>query len=727
MKTASKLFVAIFMVFSLFVITAVVVVQMATQTARRAIDCAVGLVVTPVEWVVDFFGGGDGIDEFLQNLKEEQLHVAGIIIGVGKARGRDEKDIKTALMVGLQESGLRNLPYGDRDSLGVFQQRPSQGWGTPEQLLDPVYAANKFFEALEKVGDRGEKSYLDIALAVQRPSVEAYLSPGNFFPGKERYADALYAQAKPGEASAAYGTVTLVGDSLTAATSPYDPQNMELFGWETVIVDGLSSRRTLFQPESGTPESGLNAIKRLRTGSTDPGTWIIALGTNDVSSVQRGTDPETIIRPILDELGPDTEVLWVNLHVPKYQQGVDLFNGALLRLTGEYPHLKVADWESVATLNPGWLQADGVHYTVEGSKQRSSFVAGASRMLKVVNSTKVVGGESSGSGGVCDRGRQFISSVTGTVTSKVGTVVQKDDPILAAGGIAAWAYGQSGLEVGASYEEALKVSTRIALPDDALRGDIVYWATDPEDAATVYQTGMYMGSNQVILDPKPGEEVRITPIDWEGVFAILRPKTTASAGTAGTAPDAPVESISNPGLAQVALNFESIVGGRVYYGASRPKWVEMGRKGNFGHGSKQLWLDNLLKGPEYYSLDCSGFVNMVVFLAYGVDVTGCSSDYINFVVDGQQLTKQLMHGTIDPALLRPGDLIVKDSRPCNSDPDDIGHIVMVIGVQGTVITTAESAAGSDGFRVTDHDVSWFNTNWTDLVVSRWVGPGAVSA
>jgi len=52
-----------------------------------------------------------------------------------------------AIATALQESTLLNLDYGDRDSLGLFQQRPSQGWGTPEQIMDPEYAATRFYEA----------------------------------------------------------------------------------------------------------------------------------------------------------------------------------------------------------------------------------------------------------------------------------------------------------------------------------------------------------------------------------------------------------------------------------------------------------------------------------------------------------------------------------------------------------------------------------------------------
>jgi cell wall-associated NlpC family hydrolase len=78
----------------------------------------------------------------------EQMGNARVIVEVGRERGIGETAMVIALMAAMTESGLRNLPYGDRDSLGLFQMRPSQGWGTPEQILDPRYSANKFYEVL---------------------------------------------------------------------------------------------------------------------------------------------------------------------------------------------------------------------------------------------------------------------------------------------------------------------------------------------------------------------------------------------------------------------------------------------------------------------------------------------------------------------------------------------------------------------------------------------------
>ena len=70
---------------------------------------------------------------------------ARIIIDVGRALGVTDQGIVIALAAATQESSLRNVHYGDLDSLGLFQQRPSQGWGTPEEVLDPVRAATAFY------------------------------------------------------------------------------------------------------------------------------------------------------------------------------------------------------------------------------------------------------------------------------------------------------------------------------------------------------------------------------------------------------------------------------------------------------------------------------------------------------------------------------------------------------------------------------------------------------
>jgi LysM repeat protein len=78
-------------------------------------------------------------------LTAEMTTNARTIIGVGRSLGVPDYGIVIALAAALQESGLRNLHYGDRDSLGLFQQRPSTGWGTQAQVLDTTYASRLFF------------------------------------------------------------------------------------------------------------------------------------------------------------------------------------------------------------------------------------------------------------------------------------------------------------------------------------------------------------------------------------------------------------------------------------------------------------------------------------------------------------------------------------------------------------------------------------------------------
>ncbi|MFG2294776.1 hypothetical protein [Streptomyces sp. NPDC048603] len=84
-------------------------------------------------------------------LSPEQAAHAATIAAVGTSKGLPERAVTIAMATAMQESALRNLDHGDRDSLGLFQQRPSMGWGTPEQIRDPVYSAGIFYDRLAKV------------------------------------------------------------------------------------------------------------------------------------------------------------------------------------------------------------------------------------------------------------------------------------------------------------------------------------------------------------------------------------------------------------------------------------------------------------------------------------------------------------------------------------------------------------------------------------------------
>jgi hypothetical protein len=85
------------------------------------------------------------------SMETGQATMAATIAGVAARHRLPRQAVTIAYAAALQESQLQNLDYGDRDSVGVFQQRPSQGWGTAGELTDPVYASTRFFAALVQV------------------------------------------------------------------------------------------------------------------------------------------------------------------------------------------------------------------------------------------------------------------------------------------------------------------------------------------------------------------------------------------------------------------------------------------------------------------------------------------------------------------------------------------------------------------------------------------------
>ncbi|MFS0693901.1 hypothetical protein [Streptomyces nitrosporeus] len=113
-------------------------------------------------------GGGDAGGSGGYELSPEMAANAATISAVGTARGLPERAVTIALATALQESSLRNIDHGDRDSLGLFQQRPSQGWGTAEQIMDPVYSAGEFYEHLAEVPGYSRLPLTEAAQRVQK-------------------------------------------------------------------------------------------------------------------------------------------------------------------------------------------------------------------------------------------------------------------------------------------------------------------------------------------------------------------------------------------------------------------------------------------------------------------------------------------------------------------------------------------------------------------------------
>ncbi|MGC5584306.1 hypothetical protein ACPYOC_08150 [Ornithinimicrobium sp. W1665] len=108
-------------------------------------------------------------------LSPEQTANAATIAAVSVARQLPPRAATVALATAIQESKLRNLRYGDADSQGLFQQRPSQGWGSEEEVTDPVHATGSFYDALVQVPGWETGVVTEVAQEVQRSAFpEAY-------------------------------------------------------------------------------------------------------------------------------------------------------------------------------------------------------------------------------------------------------------------------------------------------------------------------------------------------------------------------------------------------------------------------------------------------------------------------------------------------------------------------------------------------------------------------
>src|SRR3954468_526026 len=156
---------------------------MPTDRRRRApLGCAVLLVLTCVALVaglVVLFDRGVGplpdpegcrarVGGTEVDLSTEQAENASTISAVAVRRGLPARAASIALATAFQESKLRNLDHGDRDSVGLFQQRPSQGWGTAAQIRRPYYSINKFYDELQKVDGYQTMRITEAAQKVQR-------------------------------------------------------------------------------------------------------------------------------------------------------------------------------------------------------------------------------------------------------------------------------------------------------------------------------------------------------------------------------------------------------------------------------------------------------------------------------------------------------------------------------------------------------------------------------
>lgn len=114
------------------------------------------------------------LDDVRDRWDVEQAANAATIGGVAFSRNLPDHAVVVAYATVWQESQFYNLPFGDRDSLGLFQQRPSMDWGDEEQLMDPVFASEAFYDALVSIPEYGDIPVFEAAQAVQRSADGEY-------------------------------------------------------------------------------------------------------------------------------------------------------------------------------------------------------------------------------------------------------------------------------------------------------------------------------------------------------------------------------------------------------------------------------------------------------------------------------------------------------------------------------------------------------------------------
>jgi hypothetical protein len=144
-----------------------------------AVVAVVVVVVTriPPEPVPSTCSVSSGSGSGSLSITPEQAQNAAIISAVALRKSLPDHAVTVALAAALQESKLLNLPYGDQDSVGLFQQRPSQGWGTATQILDPNYATSAFYDHLVSIDGWQAMPVTEAAQLVQRsaaPSAYAF-------------------------------------------------------------------------------------------------------------------------------------------------------------------------------------------------------------------------------------------------------------------------------------------------------------------------------------------------------------------------------------------------------------------------------------------------------------------------------------------------------------------------------------------------------------------------
>ncbi len=259
------------------------------RRVRRALIIVVVLAL--IGWLADLgwnalFGGRAVVDSCqvvgvstgnVYSLTPEQLLNASIITDVAMRRNLPTRASLIALATAYQESKMRNLDYGDADSLGLFQQRTSQGWGSPQQIMTPTYAAGKFYDALLRVPRWESLPVTQAAQAVQRSAFpDAYSrweSPATALSAAltgDTLGQLSCRLAHPGVITSGNHAATLDA----SATAVVQGLGSDLEVTSATVATGGSRERVVTVGGLAAPSSGGDAAAKRRTATV--AAWVIA-------------------------------------------------------------------------------------------------------------------------------------------------------------------------------------------------------------------------------------------------------------------------------------------------------------------------------------------------------------------------------------------------------------------------------------------------------------------
>ncbi|MBZ2196518.1 hypothetical protein [Occultella gossypii] len=208
---------------------------------------------TPTPPLVQRCIATDGQDSVA--LDPEQAAYAALISAIATERGLPARAVTIGLATAMQESRLANLDYGDRDSLGLFQQRPSQGWGTIEQVTDPVHATNAFYDALVRVPD-----YESLEITVAAQEVQRSGFPDAY--AQHEQLARLFASSLTGHSSAALVCRLAEPDAATTAALPATLTTRLARDLPSVVMVA-SGTDHLLEVQALTPDGGADSLDRL--------------------------------------------------------------------------------------------------------------------------------------------------------------------------------------------------------------------------------------------------------------------------------------------------------------------------------------------------------------------------------------------------------------------------------------------------------------------------------